>query len=75
MFSFSVLTGKKNLRKLFGRLVKSLLVVSTVTFWGRLFFWMFFSAILKTNFMPHGKRNSAKLSKLLSTGPDDQFSR
>ena len=33
MCSFCVLTAKKNLRKLFGRLVESALVLSTATFW------------------------------------------
>ena len=42
IFRFIVLTAKKILEKLFGRLVKSVLVLSTVTLWGKLFFWRFF---------------------------------
>ena len=38
---FSVLTAKNSLRKLFGRLIKSALVLTKVTFWGKLFLWSF----------------------------------
>ena len=41
VFSFLVLTGKKSLRFLFSRIVKSVLVQSTVTIWGKLVLWRF----------------------------------
>ena len=41
MFSFCVLTAKKNQPKPFGRLVKTVLELSTVTFWGKLVLWKF----------------------------------
>ena len=41
MVSFLVLTAKNSLRKLLGRLVKSVLVLSTVTFWRKLCLWRF----------------------------------
>ena len=41
MCSFLVLTAKKSLRELVGRLVKSVFVLSTVKFWGKLFLWRF----------------------------------
>ena len=48
MFSFCVLSAKTNLRKLFGRLVESALVLSTAKFWKKnyfsdesFFFWVF----------------------------------
>ena len=40
-FMFSVLTAKNSLRELFGRVVKSALVLTTVTFSGKLFPWSF----------------------------------
>ena len=41
MYSFLVLTAKKSLRFLFSRIVKSVLVQSTVTIWGKLVLWRF----------------------------------
>ena len=42
LFIILVLTAKNTLRKLFGRLVKSVLVCTTVTFWKKMFSWSFF---------------------------------
>ena len=66
MFSFCVLSLKTNLRKLFGRLVESALVLSTAKFWKKNYFSdeSFFSGFLIVSFMPYGKTNSSKLSKL-----------
>ena len=41
MFSFFVLRAKTQLQNFFGRLVKNVLVLSTVTFWLKLVFWRF----------------------------------
>ena len=41
IFIFSVLTAKNSLLELLGRLVKNALVLTTVTFWGKLFLWSF----------------------------------
>ena len=41
MFSFLVLRAKTQLQNFFGRLVKNVLVLSTVTFWLKLVFWRF----------------------------------
>ena len=38
LFKFLVLTAVSSLRKTFGRLVKSVPILSTVTFWGKVFF-------------------------------------
>ena len=56
---FSVLTAKNSLRKFFGRLVKSALLLTKVTFWGKLFLWsfVFFLRNWKKIFMPYGKRS------------------
>ena len=42
MFILFVLTAKNSLRKLFGRLLKSVLVRTTLKFWGRKFFEVLF---------------------------------
>ena len=41
LFILLVLTAKNSLRKSFGRLVKSVLVCTTVKLWGKLVFWSF----------------------------------
>ena len=41
LFILLVLTAKNSLRKCFGRLVKSVLVCTTVKLWGKLVFWSF----------------------------------
>ena len=64
MFSFCVLTSKKCLRKRFGGLVKSVLVLSTVTFWGRLFFWRFFFCNIENKFYASWQK---KLSEVVKT--------
>ena len=62
MCSFHVLTAKNNLRKIFNRVVKSVLVLSTVTFWGKLILWSFvFFLSGKLN-----ERNYASWQKKLS---------
>ena len=64
MLSFCVPTAKKCLRKRFGRLVKSVLVLSTVTFWGRLFFWRFFFCNIENKFYASWQK---KLSEVVKT--------
>ena len=76
MCSFRVITAKKNLRKLFGRLVKSVLVLSTVKFRGKLVLWrlvFFLSEILSVSFIPYGKTSSARLSKFHLACPQKFF--
>ena len=77
MINFCVLTGKKNLRKFFGRLVKSVLAMSTTKLWAKLNFLksFFLSGSLNKFFMLYGKRNSAMLLKFRFTSPEDSFSR
>ena len=41
MFSFCVPTAKKNLQKLFGGLLETVLALSTLTIWGKLILWKF----------------------------------
>ena len=76
MFLFLVLTAKNSLRKLFGRLVKSVLVCTTLSILRKIVYWsfVFFSGILNKNFVPFDKRNWAKLSKLLFLSPKDHLS-
>ena len=67
MFKFLVLTAVSSLRKTFGRLVKSVPILSTVTFWGKVIFvkiYFFLYGILSVSYTPYGKTNTARLSKL-----------
>ena len=67
LFKFLVLTAVSSLRKTFGRLVKSVPILSTVTFWGKVIFvkiYFFLYGILSVSYTPYGKTNSARLSKL-----------
>ena len=80
MFLFPVLTAKNIVRKIFGRLVKIVLVLyKKKTFWGKTVFFGFFvyflSGFLSDSAMPYGKRNLANLSKLQLTCPKEYFSR
>ena len=78
MFSFLALTAKKSLRIFFGGLLKIVLVLSAVTFRGKLFLWkfiFFLPWILNNNSTPYGKWNSASLLKLPLTCWEDHFSR
>ena len=63
MFTFFVLTANTNLRKLFGRLVNSIFVLSTVTYLGKLVFWrvFFLFEILRVSFLFYDRTSSAKL--------------
>ena len=49
MFTFLVLTANNSLRKFFGRVVKSVLVWTTLIFWGKLVFWRFVSFFFLVN--------------------------
>ena len=73
--SFLVPTAKKCLRKKIGRLVKSVLVLSTVLFPGKLVFWSFFflSGSLSVNFLLFCKTKLALMSKDLFLSPQDSF--
>ena len=75
MCSFCVNPAKKSLRKLVGRVFKSVLVLSTVAIWGKLVFlkicFFLLSGKLSENFVPFGKRNWAKLSKIHFTCPEN----
>ena len=75
-FSFLVPTAKKIFRKKFGRLVKSVLVLSTVLFRGKLVFWrfvFFLSGSLSVNFMSFCKTKCALMSKNHFLSPQDKF--
>ena len=54
IFIFFVLTAKNKLRKVVGSLMKSVLVFSTVTFWGKLVSWrvLFFFPDFECKFYP-----------------------
>ena len=67
--SFLVLTAKKNLRILFGRIVKSLLVLSRVIVWGKLVLWRFvfflLSGKLKKTFCLSSKGTKPSCQKIV----------
>ena len=67
LFKFLVLTAVSSLRKTFGRLNKTVPILSTVTFWGKVIFvkiYFFLYGILSVSYTPYGKTNSARLPKL-----------
>ena len=66
MFSFFVLTAKTSLRKLFGRLVKSVLVLSTLPFLGKLVFWRFVSFwVFGCIFLPYAIKFQCGCQKII----------